>query len=251
MNNIIKKLSYNSLLIVILVCVVFTYMIIMLDEKTKKVKEMFSSVDGSIMELEEFTENGTTTATTDTTTATTGTTSGTTTDTTTGTTTATSGTTTDTTTGTTSGTTTDNSIVEADANGSGDAGSNTDAVSEESSQNIVQTPDKKTTIVHNHYYGGNKEIAKFLGALAEQQQQQEQNELVDQGMCSELNNKLGNKTLAEIKNDRLLFDLKNKCDKYAYSESTCKVAPTQDQTALLGTLLGDAKNTQFGSIVAR
>ena len=232
MNNIIKKLSYNSLLIVILVCVVFTYMIIMLDEKTKKVKEMFSSVDGSILELEEFTENGTTTATTDTTTATTGTT-------------------TDTTTGTTTGTTTDNSIVEADANGSGDAGSNTDAVSEESSQNIVQTPDKKTTIVHNHYYGGNKEIAKFLGALADQQQQQEQNELVDQGMCSELNNKLGNKTLAEIKNDRLLFDLKNKCDKYAYSESTCKVAPTQDQTALLGTLLGDAKNTQFGSIVAR
>ena len=242
MNNIIKKLSYNSLLIVILVCVVFTYMIIMLDEKTKKVKEMFSSVDGSILELEEFTENGTTTATTDTTTATTATTD---------TTTATTGTTTDTTTGTTTGTTTDNSIVEADANGSGDAGSNTDAVSEESSQNIVQTPDKKTTIVHNHYYGGNKEIAKFLGALADQQQQQEQNELVDQGMCSELNNKLGNKTLAEIKNDRLLFDLKNKCDKYAYSESTCKVAPTQDQTALLGTLLGDAKNTQFGSIVAR
>lgn len=233
-----KKLSYNSLLIVILVCVVFTYMIIMLDEKTKKVKEMFSSVDGSIMELEEFTENGTTTATTDTTTATTDTTA------------ATTGTTTDTTAATTD-TTTDNSIVEADANGSGDAGSNTDAVSEESSQNIVQTPDKKTTIVHNHYYGGNKEIAKFLGALAEQQQQQEQNELVDQGMCSELNNKLGNKTLAEIKNDRLLFDLKNKCDKYAYSESTCKVAPTQDQTALLGTLLDDAKNTQFGSIVAR
>lgn len=243
-----KKLSYNSLLIVILVCVVFTYMIIMLDEKTKKVKEMFSSVDGSIMELEEFTENGTTTSTTDTTAATTDTTTGTTstTDTTTGTTTST----TDTTAATT-GTTTDNSIVEADANGSGDAGSNTDAVSEESSQNIVQTPDKKTTIVHNHYYGGNKEIAKFLGALADQQQQQEQNELVDQGMCSELNNKLGNKTLAEIKNDRLLFDLKNKCDKYAYSESTCKVAPTQDQTALLGTLLGDAKNTQFGSIVAR
>ena len=90
-----------------------------------------------------------------------------------------------------------------------------------------------------------------MGALADRQQQQEQNELVDQGMCSELNNKLGNKTLAEIKNDRLLFDLKNKCDKYAYSESTCKVAPTQDQTALLGTLLGDAKNTQFGSIVAR
>ena len=27
-------------------------------------------------------------------------------------------------------------------------------------------------------------------------------------MCSELNNKLSNKTLAEIKNDRLLFDLK-------------------------------------------
>ena len=48
-----------------------------------------------------------------------------------------------------------------------------------------------------------------------------------------------------------LFDLKNKCDQYDYSQSTCKVAPTQDQSALLGTLLGDAKNTQFGSIVAR
>ena len=70
-------------------------------------------------------------------------------------------------------------------------------------------------------------------------------------MCSELNNKLENKTLAEIKNDRLLFDLKNKCDQYDYSQSTCKVAPTQEQTSLLGTLLDDSKNTQFGSIVAR
>ena len=70
-------------------------------------------------------------------------------------------------------------------------------------------------------------------------------------MCSELNNKLANKTLAEVKNDRLLADLKNKCDQQAMNRSTCKVAPTQDQTALLGTLLTDAKNTQFGSIVAQ
>ena len=70
-------------------------------------------------------------------------------------------------------------------------------------------------------------------------------------MCSELNNKLGTKTLAEIKNDRLLYDLKNKCDQFDYSETTCKVAPTQEQTSLLGTLLDDAKNTQFGSIVAK
>ena len=33
-----KKLSYNSLLIVILVCVVFTWMITMLDEKTQKIE---------------------------------------------------------------------------------------------------------------------------------------------------------------------------------------------------------------------
>ena len=116
----------------------------------------------------------------------------------------------------------------------------------------MQTEDKKTTIVHNHYYGGNKELAKFMNELLEQQQNNlnnEQSALVDQGMCSELNNKLQTKTLAEIQNDRTLSDLKNKCDKHAYSQTSCKVQPTQDQTALLGTLLEDSKNTKYGSLV--
>jgi hypothetical protein len=235
MNNIMKKLSYESLLIVILVCVSFTYLVVMLDDKKYKIKETFSSVDGSVLELENF-ENGKSTSATPTTTSTP------------------TSTPIPTKTQTTSQTTTTNTIVDPNADGSGDAGSNMDAITEDSSQDIVQTPDKKTTIVHNHYYGGNKEIAKFLGALAEQQEKdlnKEQSNLIDQGMCSELNNKLGNKTLAEIKNDRLLFDLKTKCDNQVTNQNTCKVAPTQGQTALLGTLLDDAKNTQFGSIVAR
>ena len=98
-------------------------------------------------------------------------------------------------------------------------------------------------------------MTKFLKQLTQELKENNKKDgdmtLMDQGMCSELNNKLANKTLAEVKNDRLLADLKNKCDQQAMNQSTCKVAPTQDQTALLGTLLTDAKNTQFGSIVAQ
>ena len=54
MNNIMKTLSYNSLLIVILVAVVFTYIVVNLDEKHKNITETFSSIDGSIIEKEDF-----------------------------------------------------------------------------------------------------------------------------------------------------------------------------------------------------
>ena len=142
----------------------------------------------------------------------------------------------------------------AEGNGSGDAGSNTDGVTEESKQDIVQTNDKKTTVVHNHYYGGNKQLAKFMNELIKKQNEGEnsqQNNLVDQGMCSELNNKLKTKTLAEIQNNRVLSDLKNKCDKWQFSQHTCKVQPPLSQTALLGTLLTDAKDTTYGSLLPK
>ena len=143
----------------------------------------------------------------------------------------------------------------SEGNGTGDAGSNTEAVSEESKQDIVQTNDKKTTVIHNHYYGGNKQLAKFMNELVKKQNEEENNNtqqnLVDQGMCSELNNKLKTKTLAEIQNDRVLSDLKNKCDKWSYSQDTCKIQPPLSQTALIGTLLTDAKDTGYGSLLPK
>jgi len=250
MNNIMKTLSYNSLLIVILVAVVFTYIVVNLDEKHKNITETFSSIDGSIIEKEDFEDSPTqeSSATTQDSSVTTQDSSATTQD--------SSATTQDSsaTTQDSSATTQDNidesndNIIDPNADGAGDAGSNMDAIDEDSNQNIVQTNDKKTTIIHNHYYGGNKEIAKFLSTLAkEKEDESKKNQIFDHRMCKELKNK----SLAKIKNDRFLFELKNKCDQHAYSESTCKVAPTQDQTALLGTLLSDANNTKYGSIIAK
>jgi hypothetical protein len=244
MNNIMKNLSYNSL-IVILVAVVFTYIVVNLDEKHKNVTETFSSIDGSIIEKENFEDNpnitqDTSVSTQDTSVSTQDT----------------SASTQDTSASTqdTSASTQDNinesnkNIIDPNADGAGDAGSNIDAIEEDSKQNIVQTNDKKTTIVHNHYYGGNKEIAKFLSALTkEKEDDSKKNQIFDHRMCKELKNK----SLAKIKNDRFLFELKNKCNQHAYSESTCKVAPTQDQTSLLGTLLSDASNTKYGSIISK
>ena len=141
----------------------------------------------------------------------------------------------------------------SEGNGSGDAGSNINSISEESNQNIVQSSDKKTTVVHNHYYGGNKQLAKFMNELIKKQNEEnsQRNTLVDQGMCSELNNKLQTKTLAEIQNNRVLSDLKNKCDQWDDSNSTCKIQPPLSQTALLGTLLTDAKDTTYGSLLPK
>ena len=141
-----------------------------------------------------------------------------------------------------------------EGNGTGDAGSNTEAVSEKSKQDIVQSNDKKTTVIHNHYYGGNKQLAKFMNELVKKQNEEENNNqqnLVDQGMCSELNNKLKTKTLAEIQNDRVLSDLKNKCDNWGNKQDTCKIQPPLSQTALIGTLLTDAKNTSYGSLLPK
>lgn len=161
---------------------------------------------------------------------------------------------TNTNTDTNTNTNTDNNENTTEGNGSGDAGSNTDGVTEESKQDIVQTYDKKTTVVHNHYYGGNKQLAKFMNELIKKKNEEEnseQNNLIDQGMCSELNNKLKTKTLAEIQNNRILLDLKNKCDKWQFSQHTCKIQPPLSQTALLGTLLTDAKDTTYGSLVPK
>jgi len=161
---------------------------------------------------------------------------------------------TNTNTDTNTNTNTDNNENTTEGNGSGDAGSNTDGVTEESKQDIVQTYDKKTTVVHNHYYGGNKQLAKFMNELIKKKNEEEnseQNNLIDQGMCTELNNKLKTKTLAEIQNNRILLDLKNKCDKWQFSQHTCKIQPPLSQTALLGTLLTDAKDTTYGSLVPK
>jgi len=125
-------------------------------------------------------------------------------------------------------------------------------ISEKSSQDIVQTKDKKTTVVHNHYYGGNKELAKMMSKLLEEHNKnlnQNQMDMIDQGTCMRVNEKLNTTTLAEYKNNRFLADLKNKCDKQNMANSTCKIAPTQDQTSLIGTILSDARNTQVGSII--
>jgi len=252
-----KTLSYNSLLIVILVAVVFTYIVVNLDEKHKNITETFSSIDGSIIEKENFEDSPTqdSSATTQDSSASTQDSSASTQDSS-ATTQDSSATTQDSsaTTQDSSATTQDNidesndNIIDPNADGAGDAGSNMDAIDEDSNQNIVQTNDKKTTIIHNHYYGGNKEIAKFLSTLAkEKEDESKKNQIFDHRMCKELKNK----SLAKIKNDRFLFELKNKCDQHAYSESTCKVAPTQDQTSLLGTLLSDANNTKYGSIIAK
>lgn len=125
-------------------------------------------------------------------------------------------------------------------------------ISQKSSQDIVQTKDKKTTVVHNHYYGGNKELAKMMNKLLEEHNKnlnQSQMDMIDQGTCMRVNDKLNTTTLAEYKNNRFLADLKNKCDKQNMANSTCKIAPTQDQTSLIGTILSDARNTQVGSII--
>jgi hypothetical protein len=140
------------------------------------------------------------------------------------------------------------------SSGGGDAGSKIDAVKKSSSQDIVQTTDKKTTVVHNHYYGGNKELGKFMDKLLKEQQNnlnKNQSALVDQGSCKALNDKLKTSTYAEIQNNRFLADMKNKCEQHEYSQASCKVEPTQDQSSLIGTLLEESNNTKYGSLVAK
>ncbi len=110
-------------------------------------------------------------------------------------------------------------------------------------------------IVHNHYnqyYGGNPELTEFLQQLTNQlteNRQQGDLSLMDQGMCSELNNKLSTMTLAEFKNNRFVQDLKSRCENSQGVD--CSFRPTNSQTALLGTLLEDAEQTRVGDILPK
>lgn len=110
-------------------------------------------------------------------------------------------------------------------------------------------------IIHNHYnqyFGGNPEMTKFLQQLTNQlgdNKQEGDLTLMDQGMCSELNNKLSTMTLAEFKNNRFVQDLKSRCEKSDGVD--CSFRPTNSQTALLGTLLEDAGKTKVGDILPK
>jgi thiol:disulfide interchange protein len=119
-------------------------------------------------------------------------------------------------------------------------------------QKIVNTSNPSRKIIHNHYYGGNKEIAKFIDTLMEEKNKNlntDKNFLVDSGQCAELNNQLATTSLAEYSNNRHLQEMKMRCENDIGSPSKCMFSPTQDQTSLLGTLLGDAGDTNFGSII--
>ena len=114
------------------------------------------------------------------------------------------------------------------------------------------TPKDKQTIVnynYNQYYGGNKELTQFLKKLVDDKKNHSDMTLMDQGMCSDLNNKLDTMSLAEFKNNRFIQDLKQKCDT---NEEECPLwAPSTDQTSLIGTLLEKAKNTNVGSMIPK
>jgi len=119
----------------------------------------------------------------------------------------------------------------------------------------VEKKHVQPNIIHNHYnqyYGGNPEMTKFLQQLTNKLDNNKQEgdlNLMDQGMCSELNNKLSTMTLAEFKNNRFVQDLKSKCEKSDGVD--CSFRPTNSQTALLGTLLEDAKKTKVGDILPK
>jgi len=126
-----------------------------------------------------------------------------------------------------------------------------DAIEEEEEETKHVLPN----IVHNHYnqyYGGNPEMTQFLQQLTNQLKENKQEgdmTLMDQGMCSELNNKLSTMTLAEFKNNRFVQDLKSRCEESDGVD--CSFRPTNSQTALLGTLLEDAKKTRVGDILPK
>ena len=121
---------------------------------------------------------------------------------------------------------------------------------------------KHTTVVHNHYYGGNKDLTKFLKKLVDNQNKADMtlntdynqiadSNIADAEMCREFQKKTSNMSMAEIKNDRILTDLKIKCDKFGYKKDTCNIQPRMDQTSLLGTLLTDAEHTNYGSLLPK
>lgn len=121
----------------------------------------------------------------------------------------------------------------------------------------TQTTSDKKTVIHNHYnqyYGGNKELSEFLKKLVDQMNGKDLNtqddQLMNQGMCSDLNNELSTMTLAEFKNNRFIQELKSKCEKNA-GDVDCSWGPSQDQTALIGTLLDTSKKTKVGDIIPK
>ena len=119
---------------------------------------------------------------------------------------------------------------------------------------MVTTYDKKKNIIHNHYYNsqGNGDIAKMLSKMMEEQKQ---NLNTDQGFllqedeqCRDINMKLKTLSKAELENNRYLQDLQQRCSK-GYNGSKCLFSSSQSQTSLIGTLLKDASDTKFGSII--
>ena len=201
MNKLLKKISYDTLLITILVSMLFIYMLITLNDSP--VKESFDDEVGSKESSDGESGDGS-----------------------------------------------KESGEGADDIKDG-VGDNKDGVSKSSGKVLVErVEDKGETTIINNYYGGNKEMAKFMQKLLQQNQnnlnQQQDKSLMDQGMCSKLNNQLGTLSLAEYKNTRFMDELKAKCAK---QEQACKVSPQIDQTSLIGTLLTDSKNTRVGDIL--
>ena len=127
----------------------------------------------------------------------------------------------------------------------------------ESQPSNTQTTTDKKTVIHNHYnqyYGGNKELSEFLKKLVDQMNDKNLNtqddQLMNQGMCSDLNNELSTMTLAEFKNNRFIQELKTKCKKNT-GDVDCSWGPSQEQTALIGTLLETSKKTKVGDIIPK
>jgi hypothetical protein len=225
MNKLLKKISYDTLLITILVSMLFIYMLITLNDSP--VKESF---DDEVGNKEDTDKQDTDKQDTDKQ---------------------------DTDKQDTDKQDTDKQDTDKQTTGDGaddikdGVGDNKDGVSKSGGKVLVErVDDKGETTVINNYYGGNKEMAKFMQKLLQQNQnnlnQQQDKSLMDQGMCSQLNNQLGTLSLAEYKNTRFMDELKAKCAK---QEQACKVSPQIDQTALIGTLLTDSKNTRVGDIL--
>ena len=215
MNKLLKKISYDTLLITILVSMLFIYMLITLNDSP--VKESFDDEVGNKEDTDKQDTDKQDTDKQD----------------------------------------TDKQDTDKQTTGDGaddikdGVGDNKDGVSKSGGKVLVErVDDKGETTVINNYYGGNKEMAKFMQKLLQQNQnnlnQQQDKSLMDQGMCSQLNNQLGTLSLAEYKNTRFMDELKAKCAK---QEQACKVSPQIDQTALIGTLLTDSKNTRVGDIL--
>ena len=225
MIKLLKKISYDTLLITILVSILFIYMLITLNENS--IKESFDNDAKSTTDTDKGNTDKGNTDKGDTDKG-------------------------DTDKGNTDKGDTDKGNTDKGENDIKDGvGDNKNGISKNDGKVLVErVQDKGETTVINNYYGGNKEMAKFMQKLLQENQnslnQQQDKSLMEQGMCSQLNNQLGTLSLAEYKNTRFMDELKAKCAK---QEQACKVSPLIDQTALIGTLLTDSKNTRVGDIL--